>query len=109
MGIQPQMGLRQPYSNIPPVGGGPQIQQLNQIPTSHGGSPQSSQYPSQDQQQPKMNMEKIPNPIEVMNFNNSKFGSSEIFETNEVGKMPSLITTDFICKDMGNANPRFVM
>ena len=108
MGIQPQMGLRQPYSNIPPVGGGPQMQQPNQMPPSHGGYPQSSQFVSQDQQQPKMDMDQIPNPIEVMNFNNSKFGSGEIFETNEAGKMPPLITTDFICKDMGNSNPRFV-
>ena len=46
-----------------------------------------------------MDMDQIPNPIEVMNFNNSKFGGGEVFETNEAGKMPPLITTDFICKD----------
>jgi protein transport protein SEC24 len=101
----PQPGLRQPYSNIPPVGA-QQMQQQNQMP-SQGGYPQSSQFASQDQQ-PKMDMDQIPNPIEVMNFNNSKFGGGEVFETNEAGKMPPLITTDFICKDMGNANPRFV-
>ena len=56
-----------------------------------------------------MDMNKKPDFIEVMNFNNSKFGIGEIFETNEAGKMPPLITTDFICKHMGNANPRFVM
>ncbi len=101
----PQPGLRQPYSNIPPVGA-QQMQQQNQMPPQ-GGYPQSSQFASQDQQ-PKMDMDQIPNPIEVMNFNNSKFGGGEVFETNEPGKMPPLITTDFICKDMGNANPRFV-
>ncbi len=52
-------------------------------------------------------MDQIPNPIEVMNVNSSKY-AGEVFETNEPGKMPPLTSTDFICKDMGNCNPRFI-
>ena len=103
MGMAPQLGPRQPYSNIPPPGTGMPPQQQQQ-----GYNTPQNQYPSQEQQQPKMDMDQIPNPIEVMNVNNTKFGSGELFETNEAGKMPPLITTDFVCKDMGNANPRFM-
>jgi protein transport protein SEC24 len=53
-----------------------------------------------------MDMDQIPNPIEVANVNNAKYAGD--FETNEAGKIPPLITTDFICKDMGNCNPRFI-
>lgn len=52
-------------------------------------------------------MELIPNPIEVMQVNSSKY-AGEIFETNEPGKMPPLTSTEFICKDMGNCNPKFI-
>lgn len=54
-----------------------------------------------------MDLDQIPNPIEVMLHNNSKY-SGEIFETNDAGKMPPLISTDFVCKDAGNCNPRFI-
>ena len=108
MGMPPsQLGQRQPYMNVPPGGGGLQPLQNNPVPPQVGGYPPASQYASQEQQ-PKMDMDQIPNPIEVMNFNNSKYGAGEPFETNEAGKMPPLITTDFITRDMGNANPKFV-
>ncbi|RNA12491.1 transport Sec24C-like isoform X1, partial [Brachionus plicatilis] len=61
----------------------------------------------QQQAQQKMDMDQIPNPIEVMQANESKFGG-QFFETNESGKMPPLTTTNFTCKDMGNCNPRFI-
>jgi protein transport protein SEC24 len=55
----------------------------------------------------RMDMDQMPNPIEVMQANNSKFGG-DIFETNESGKLPPLTSTDFITKDSGNCNPRFI-
>ena len=54
-----------------------------------------------------MDMDQIPNPIEVMHVNSSKYGG-QVFETNEPGKMPPLTSTDFICKDAGNCNPKFI-
>jgi hypothetical protein len=55
----------------------------------------------------RMDMDQMPNPIEVMQANNSKYGG-DIFETNESGKLPPLASTDFISKDSGNCNPRFI-
>ena len=112
-GNMPGGGLRQPYPNMPPGNMPPQQQQMGpgmqqQMGPGMQPPPPMNQYPSQEQQQPKMDMDQIPNPIEVMNVNNSKYGSGESFETNEAGKMPPLITTDFVCKDMGNCNPRFM-
>lgn len=71
--------------------------------------PQFDQMPPQQQQQPasRMDMDQMPNPIEVMNVNTLKYGGG-VFETNEPGKLPPLTSTDFICRDFGNCNPRFM-
>lgn len=42
-----------------------------------------------------------------MSVNRSKF-AGELFETNEPGKMPPLTSTDFVTKDCGNCNPKFI-
>ena len=34
--------------------------------------------------------------------------SGQQYDTNERGKMPPLVTTDFSVCDMGNASPRFI-
>lgn len=54
-----------------------------------------------------MDLDQIPNPIEVMLNNSTKYGG-EYFETNEAGKMPPLVTTNFISKDMGNCPPHYI-
>jgi protein transport protein SEC24 len=105
-------GVQQPYNQQPGLiqqqqGYPGQQQQQQQQQQQYLNQPQIQQQQQQDSQ-PKMDLDQIPNPIEVMNFNNSKYGNGEVFETNEAGKMPPLITSDFICKDMGNANPRFI-
>ena len=69
---------------------------------------QQQQMYEQQQSQQKMDLDQVPSPIEVMEVNNSKFGNGAVFETNEAGKMPPLTSTDFVCKDLGNSNPRFI-
>ena len=91
---------------------GQQGGQFNQPPGPQGGQnyPQSfpSQMPYEQKQSPqKMDMDQIPNPIEVMIANQSKYGG-EYFETNEAGKVPPLTSSEFVCKDFGNCNPRFI-
>ena len=81
--------------------------QQQQPPAFDQYSQQQQQQQPQQQQQNRIDMDQIPNPIEVMQANNTKYGG-EIFETNEAGKMPPLTSTDFICRDMGNCNPRFI-
>ena len=54
-----------------------------------------------------MDMDQIPNPIEVAEANSVRFKTGD-FETNEAGKVPPLTTTDFVCRDMGNCSPRFI-
>ncbi|CAF0708645.1 unnamed protein product [Brachionus calyciflorus] len=106
----PMGGINQP----PQMGGYPQAmmrpplpgQQFNQ-PGYGAPQPQQPMYDQQSQSSQKMDMDQIPNPIEVMEANNSKFGG-QYFETNESGKMPPLILTNFVCKDMGNCNPSFI-
>ena len=39
---------------------------------------------------------------------NSSKHTGEVFETNETGKIPPLVSTEFVCKDAGNCNPRFI-
>ena len=96
--FQPQ-ATPQPYM--------PSYQQQQQQQQQQPQFDQYSQPPQQQQSQQKMDMDQIPNPIEVMQVNSTKYGG-EIFETNEAGKMPPLTSTDFICKDMGNCNPKFI-
>lgn len=94
----------QPY----PQPGGPMPGQMQpgQMPP---GQMQPGQMPGQfdQQQQQRMDLDQIPNPIEVALANAQKMGG-EVFETNEAGKIPPLVTTDFVCKDAGNCNPRFM-
>lgn len=66
----------------------------------------SLNQPQQTTQQSRIDPDAIPNPIDVMNTNSSK--SAGVYRTNEVGVAPPLVTTDFICKDEGLCNPRFI-
>ncbi len=97
MGYQPQQPM---YNNQ---------QQQQQQPQMYDQMQQQQQQQQQQmqQQQPRMDADQVPSPIEVMEVNNSKFGG-RVFETNEAGKMPPLNSTDFICTDAGNCNPRFI-
>ena len=96
----------QPPGGAPmPPGPGPQQYQQQQQP----GAPQYQDQQGGGQQQQRMDMDQIPNPIEVAQANMAKYGGGgELFETNEAGKIPPLVTTDFVCKDGGNCNPRFM-
>lgn len=96
----------QPPGGAPmPPGPGPQQYQQQQQP----GAPQYQDQQGGGQQQQRMDMDQIPNPIEVAQANTAKYGGGgELFETNEAGKIPPLVTTDFVCKDGGNCNPRFM-
>lgn len=67
---------------------------------------QNLQQPQQQQQ--RMDVDQIPNPIEVAQANAAKYAGGEVFESNEAGKIPPLVTTEFVCKDGGNCNPRFM-
>lgn len=90
---------------MPPGLGPQQYQQQQQQP----GGPQYQDQQGGGQQQQRMDMDQIPNPIEVAQANTAKYGGGgELFETNEAGKIPPLVTTDFVCKDGGNCNPRFM-
>jgi len=109
--------------SAPPAGLGqyptvrPGVKQMNQMPPPQQQQQQQQQFQQQqpypnaqfDQQAqgPKMDLDQIPNPIEVANSNNTK-NAGEPFDTNEAGKIPPLITTDFVCRDSGNCNPRFI-
>jgi protein transport protein SEC24 len=103
--LQQQPGMYQPGMGMAYQPGQPQMQYNNQQ------QPQmydQQQQQMQQQQQQKMDLDQVPNPIEVMEQNNSKYGSGRVFETNEAGKVPPLNSTDFICSDLGNCNPRFI-
>jgi hypothetical protein len=94
--FQPQTGYNQQQQQPPQFNN--QQQQFNN---------DQQQFQQQQQQNNKMDLDLIPNPIEVMQANKTKYGGS-VFETNESGKVPPLSSTDFICKDMGNCNPAFI-
>ena len=87
--MPPQPGMfnnQPPYTNQPGM-----IQQaptpLSQFDQYNQQLPQPPSYQQQQQQAPnRIDMDSIPNPIEVMQVNNSKYGG-EIFETNEAGKL----------------------
>lgn len=84
----------------------PQQQQMQQQPMFDQNP--YGQQPQQPQPQQKMDMDQVPNPIEVSDVNNTKYGQGRVFEADEVGKMPPLNSTDFICVDKGQCNPRFI-
>ena len=115
----PPMGTNQ-GSNAPPMGSqpnaGPQ-QPLNAAYNYNGLNHPSQTQQSMgnlNQQQPgvqqapqsRIDPDAIPNPIDVMNANSSK--TAGLFKSNEAGVVPPLVTTDFICKDEGLSNPRFI-
>ena len=85
------------------------VGQYQQQQQQQPGAPQYQDQQGGGQQQQRMDKDQIPNPIEVAQANTAKYGGGgELFETNEAGKIPPLVTTDFICKDGGNCNPRFM-
>lgn len=48
----------------------------------------------------------MPSAVEVIA--NDRAQRSGVFQTGPVGVTPPLVTTDFVCKDEGNCNPRFM-
>lgn len=113
---QPPPSMGQPHyqqNNIRPPIGGMRPQFPNQT------QPMSQQYPPQQppmptsqpqpqlQSQSRIDPDAIPNPIDVMQTNSSKQGGT-VYRTSDIGQLPPLTTTDFIVKDEGNCNPRFI-
>merc|ERR1719410_1831793 len=97
---QPGMGPPQPGmgSGMPPQPGmGP------------GGYPGGG-YPGGGMQQPQkkgLDPDSMPNPIQVMADDRAAHPSG-LFVTNEKGKMPPLVTTNFMTMDQGNSGPRLM-
>ena len=104
--MPPPPGQYQPnqFQNQQPVSGA----QYNQQTGLYDQNQLQQQQFQQPQQQQKMDLDQVPSPIEVMDQNNAKFGSGRQFDTNEAGKVPPLTSADFVCRDGGNCNPRFM-
>jgi len=58
-------------------------------------------------QRKSLDPDSMPNPIQVMDDDMKNFASGE-FYTDTKGKVPPLVTTKFITRDMGNSGPSFV-
>ncbi|TRY71003.1 hypothetical protein TCAL_17342 [Tigriopus californicus] len=97
MGGYPPAPANGGYPPQPPGPGqapGPGMNQMN------------PQYPGAQSPRRALDPDQMPSPIHVMeeDQNNNK----GYFETREKGQTPPLVTTDFICRDFGNASPRFI-
>lgn len=57
-------------------------------------------------QRKSLDPDSMPNPIQVMEDDQRNCGGE--FHTNEKGKVPPLVTTKFLTRDMGNSGPRFI-
>jgi protein transport protein SEC24 len=113
----------------PPMMGGPMPPQIGGNP-SHPQRPQMGMPPMNDPNQPQLphapiqggmgfnggpavnqrkslDPDSMPNPIQVMQDDMRAFSSGEFF-TDARGKVPPLVTTKFITRDMGNAAPNFI-
>lgn len=55
----------------------------------------------------RLDPDQMPSPIQVMEDDKKNRGGS-VFQTDQKGSMPPLITTDFIVEDRGNCSPRFL-
>ena len=106
--MPPQMGSGQPG---PPMMGGPMPPQMG------GGQPGPPHAPIQGgmgftggapvNQRKSLDPDSMPNPIQVMQDDMRAFSSGE-FYSDARGKVPPLVTTKFISRDMGNAAPNFI-
>jgi len=86
-----------------------------------GGAPQGAGYPTQPMaggmgypsgpmganQRKSLDPDSMPNPIQVMQDDQKNFSTGE-FYTDARGKVPPLVTTQFITRDMGNSGPSFI-
>jgi len=57
-------------------------------------------------QRKSLDPDSMPNPIQVMEDDQRACNGE--FHTNEKGKVPPLVTTKFLTRDMGNSGPRFI-
>merc|ERR1719411_2041084 len=110
MGMPPQPGMGgppQPGMGMPPQPGGmtgpshPGMQPQPGYPGGGGGYPGGGLQ----QQRKALDPDSMPNPIQVMA--DDKVNSGQ-FVTNEKGKVPPLVTTDFTTYDQGNSGPRIM-
>jgi len=78
------------------------------MPPQPGGS-YPGQYPGamQQQQRKTLDPDTMPNPIQVMADDKANHPSGE-FLSSDKGKVPPLVTTNFITRDQGNAGPGVV-
>merc|ERR1719186_1557991 len=105
----PPMGGMQP----PRPGGGPPMNGPGMV----GGMPGQPHAPIQGgmgyasgppvNQRKSLDPDSMPNPIQVMQDDMRAFSTGEFF-TEARGKVPPLVTTKFITRDMGNAAPNFL-
>ncbi|KAH9277726.1 Protein transport protein Sec24C [Echinococcus granulosus] len=93
--IQPQPLYRGGY---PPVGMMPPTP-----PAPQPAMPQKTQSA-------RAMADSMPNAIEVIENDRAQRGAASgvVFQTGATGVAPPLSTTDFVCRDEGNCNPRFV-
>ncbi|KAF4523589.1 hypothetical protein B566_EDAN016232, partial [Ephemera danica] len=100
---QPGMPQMQPKPTYPPQQPGRMVEQ--QYPGQHMQQQQPA-YQQQPQQSRRLDPEQMPSPIQVMlEDQKAKLGP---FVTNQRGQVPPLVTTTFVTRDEGNANPRFI-
>ncbi|XP_038265220.1 protein transport protein Sec24C isoform X4 [Dermochelys coriacea] len=110
-------GLQGPPPPTHPSQSGYQMQQngsFGQIrgpqPNYGGAYPGTSNYGSQPAPPPppkRLDPDSIPSPIQVIEDDRNNRGS-EPFITGVRGQVPPLVTTNFLVKDQGNANPRYI-
>merc|ERR1719422_2570052 len=110
MGLPPQPGMGPPQ---PGMGMPPQTSMGSGMPPQHGMGPggyPGGGYPGGGMQQPQkkgLDPDSMPNPIQVMADDRAAQPSGQ-FVTNEKGKMPPLVTTNFTTIDQGNSGPRMM-
>merc|ERR1719282_1688017 len=111
MGMPPQPGMGMPPQ--PGKGMPPQPGMGQGMPPQHGMGPggyPGGGYPGGGMQQPQkkgLDPDSMPNPIQVMADDRAAHPSGQ-FVTNEKGKMPPLVTTNFTTIDQGNSGPRMM-
>ncbi|KAL7055613.1 hypothetical protein AAHC03_023028 [Spirometra sp. Aus1] len=98
-----------PMNMMPPMSGppGPQYRSPSAsagpppMPPQPGGLAPAPTAPSS-----RAMADNMPSAVEVIA--NDRAQRSGVFQTGPVGVTPPLVTTDFVCKDEGNCNPRFM-
>merc|ERR1719450_1873114 len=109
-GMPPQPGMGPGMPPQPGMGSGmPPQPGMGQPGMGPGGYPGGG-YPGGGMQQPQkkgLDPDSMPNPIQVMADDRAAHPSGQ-FVTNEKGKMPPLVTTNFMTMDQGNSGPRLM-